>query len=291
MSIPGVDIAWDRPTIAQIKATGAHWVARYFSNDDGKDLHAAEVTAYTAAGLGIVTVWETSAGRATAGHAAGVADATNAEQQRKAVGLPPSHIHHFAVDEDTSWSSVAPYMAGVASVIGQHRTGVYGGYDVIVGAYNAGYRYLWQTSAWSEGRWFPHATIRQTGGTTLSGGADWDTAMVADYGQHPRPTAPQEADMTTEEHQWLADIHAALKYLGWGYANPDERKADPHSPDAWGKLSQALATSREVLTAVKAGAPVELTDAQVSALASQLVPVLVPALLEAAGRALDGTNP
>jgi len=187
----GIDVAWDRPTVAQIKATGAHWVARYFSPDASKNLTAAEVVSYPAAGLGIVTVYESTAGRATAGRAAGVADAQWAESQRKAVGLPATHIHHFAVDEDTSWASVAAYFDGVISVIGLARTGCYGGLHVIEGAHGRGIRYLWQTVAWSGGVWAPYATIRQTGGTVLSGGADIDYAEAPDFGQTPRPAAPR----------------------------------------------------------------------------------------------------
>lgn len=240
MAVTGIDVAWDRPTVAQIKAVGAQWVARYFSTDNNKNLHATEVTAYTAAGLAIVTVWETTQGRATAGRAAGIADAKAAEAQRKAVGLPATHIHHFAVDKDTSWASVAPYFDGVASYLGQTRTGVYGGLDVINGAYAAGYRYLWQTVAWSEGRWSPHATIRQTGGTTLSGGADWDTAMATDFGQYPRPITPQEQDMTPEQEAKLDKLIALAQGPGnQGYRNAEMDAASVkaghgHIPDVYG---------------------------------------------------------
>lgn len=240
MTVTGIDIAWDRPTVAQIKAVGAHWVARYFSNDDNKDLHPSEVPAYIDADLAIVTVFETTAGRATAGFAAGAADARNAEAQRKAVGLPDTHIQHFAVDKDVSWAAVAPYFDGVISVIGLPRTGCYGGIDVINGAYLRGIRFLWQTVAWSEGRWNPHATIRQTGGTTLSGGADWDTAMVPDFGQYPRPIAPED-DMTPEQANQLQKLYDALvDFKGWDYQNAQEvaaaAKAHTRAPDAWGKL-------------------------------------------------------
>lgn len=207
MSLIGVDLAWDRPTVAQIEAVGAHFVARYLSTDAKKNIRAAEVTAYKAAGLGTVVVWETTTGRATAGRAAGVADAQAAEAQRKAVGLPPDMVVHFAVDEDTTWASVSPYMAGAASVIGKARVGVYGGYQVIEGAAAAGYRYLWQTVAWSGGHWSSHATIRQPGGTTLSGGADWDTAMTPDYGQYPRPV-PLEDIVTPDDIKAVATTTA-----------------------------------------------------------------------------------
>lgn len=195
----GIDVAWARPTVAEITATGAHWVARYFSTDPRKNLTAAEVHDYPAAGLSIVTVWETTTGRATAGRAAGIEDARAAEAERIAVGLPDTHVHHFAVDEDTSWASVQPYFDGAASVIGQARQGCYGGFPVIEGAAAHGIHFLWQTVAWSNGRWSVHATIRQTGGTTLSGGADLDYADVPDFGQYPHPVAPTPAPHPSKE--------------------------------------------------------------------------------------------
>lgn len=186
----GIDIAWDRPTIAQIKATGATWVARYFSPDPTKNLTAAEVHDYTAAGLGVVTVWEGSATRALDGRAAGVSDAHAAAAQCASVGLPSDMVIHFAVDTDTDWASVAPYFDGVISVLGLARVGTYGGLRVIDGAHSIGIRYLWQTVAWSGGIWSQWATIRQPIGTTLNGQADYDTSMTADFGQYPR-TNPQ----------------------------------------------------------------------------------------------------
>lgn len=195
----GVDIAWARPTVAQIKATGAKWVARYLSTDSSKNLTPAEVREYAAAGIGTVVVWETTAGRATAGYAAGVADARAAQAQRQTDGLPAAMPIHFAVDEDTSWASVAPYLAGAASVVGKPLTGVYGGFAVVEGAHAAGYRFLWQTVAWSGGRWSRWATIRQTGGTLLGGAADVDYAQAADFGEFPRPTTAPATTPTPPE--------------------------------------------------------------------------------------------
>ena len=191
--IEGIDASFAQLSVDEIKQAGAHWIARYFSADPAKDLTAAEVTEYNAAGLPIVTVWETSTTRATEGYSDGAADAHEAELQRGEVGLPSDHVHYFAVDENTSWASVADYFAGAASVLGQARVGVYGSFAVVEGAYAAGYRYLWQTSAWSDGSWSTHATIRQTGGTVLQGGADVDQAEVPDFGQSPRPAPPEPA--------------------------------------------------------------------------------------------------
>lgn len=188
--LEGLDFAWTKPTPAQVRANGGHWIAGYFSTDTSKNLNRGNIATFLAAGIPVVTVWETTTGRATQGHAAGVADAHAAEAERIAAGLPSSHVHHFAVDEDTSWASVAAYFDGAISVLGLARVGCYGGYPVIVGAHGHGIKYLWQTVAWSGGAWASFATIRQTGGELLGGQADVDYSEAADFGQTPRPVAP-----------------------------------------------------------------------------------------------------
>lgn len=203
-----LDIAWARPTVAQIRATGAVGVVRYFSKDDTKDLTAAEVTSYLAAGLAVGTVYETTAGRATAGRAAGVADARAAEAKRKSRKLPPDHVIYFAVDTDTTWPSVVDYFAGVLSVLPVERVGCYGGFEVIQGAYKGGIQYLWQTLAWSGGRLSPVADLYQSGGTVLGGSADINkvTSASGDWGQTPRPIPPE--DIVTPQD--IKDITSTL---------------------------------------------------------------------------------
>jgi hypothetical protein len=192
MSRKVLDIAWARPSVAQIKATGAEGVARYLSNDIAKNLRESEVVAYRAAGLTTVVVWETTAARALAGMAAGQSDARSALAQAKAVGLPADMTIHFAVDVDTTWSQVLPYFRGVHSVMPMAWIGVYGGERVIAGAYAWGVRKLWQTRAWSAGVIDAHATLYQRG-SALGGQADVNDVCADDYGQYPRPAAPGPA--------------------------------------------------------------------------------------------------
>lgn len=301
MSLTGVDIAWSRPTVEQIKAVGAHFVARYFSTDPSKNLRASEVTAYKAAGLGTVVVWETTTGRARAGRAAGVADAQAAEVQRKAVGLPGDMVIHFAVDEDTTWDAVAPYFAGAVSVLGQPRVGVYGGFKVIEGAAAAGHKYLWQTTAWSAGRWSTHATIRQTGGTTLSGGADWDTATVPDFGQYPRP----EVDMPTTpaDAQLIANTLLATKLTSPFRKDSAGKPAqisvasyfeylDAHydsTMTAIAHLGGQVGALTAIVTKLAAGGGI--TAEQLQAAADAGGKAGAQAALAELGQALDGTKP
>lgn len=246
--LKGMDVAWARPTIAEIKATGAHWVARYFSLDASKNLTAAEVRDYVAAGLSVVTVYESTAARALQGRAAGVADAVLAERQRVAVGLPITHVQHFAVDSDVSWASVQAYFDGAASVVGLDRVGCYGGLRVINGAQAYGIRYLWQTVAWSGGVWSPHATIRQPGGTLLGGGADVDYAEVPDFGQYPRPSTPQEPDMPLSQADANLVAHAVAAYKNVTASPPEAVDLHQHILNAETAAASALAQVKALST-------------------------------------------
>lgn len=203
MPVMGIDFAWSKPSAADAKAAGAHWAAGYYSTDPSKNLTAALVSEYLSAGLAIVGVWETTTARATAGYAAGAYDAQEADRQRAGVGLPDTAVIHLAVDEDTDWASVEQYFAGATSVLGQHRVGVYGGIRVIAGAAAAGYKYLWQTVAWSNGQWDPHATIHQEANTLFGGNADVDYSETADFGQYPAPEV--NMPLTPADAQLVAD--------------------------------------------------------------------------------------
>ena len=290
-AIQGLDVAWERPAIAQIKATGAQWVARYLSPDETKNLTATEVHDYPAAGLAIVTVFESAAARATQGRAAGVADAQLAEQQRQALGLPDDHIHHFAVDTDTSWAAVKPYFDGVVSVIGLDRAGCYGGLHVIQGAYNYGLRYLWQTVAWSGGAWFPQATIRQPGGMLLAGAADLDYADAFDFGQYPRPV-PE--DIVTP-----ADI-AAVAAAVWNHTEPDATTGQQTRAGAVLRYEDTNRTAQtNVLTAQLGALNATITTlAKAVASGSALTPAEITSAAQAGaqaalaelGHVLDGTK-
>lgn len=252
MSLLGIDIAWARPGVDGIKATGAKWVARYFSNDPTKDLTAGEVSQYLAAGLGIVTVFETTTGRALQGRIAGVDDAHSAVNERAAVGLPSTAPIYWSVDTDTDYASVKAYADGWASVIPKSMSGPYGGYKVVEGAHYDGWTYGWQTTAWSGGQWSQWASIKQTGGTVLSGGADIDYAEVPDFGQYPRP----ETDMPLT----AADVNLILETRMPAFAAVPGPDGKPYIP-----------TVAEVLNGAKtADTQITALTAQVQALTSEV---------------------
>ena len=56
MTLPGLDYAWSRPSIAALKATGARFVCRYLSPDTTKNLTRGEAALLLSAGISIVVV-------------------------------------------------------------------------------------------------------------------------------------------------------------------------------------------------------------------------------------------
>jgi hypothetical protein len=186
----GVDYAWGGPSAAALKAAGVKFVVRYLSGGSSKDLTASEKNAMLAAGIAVAVVWETTAGRALAGYAAGQADARAADAEAKRLGIPGIPVY-FACDTDAS--NVNPYLSGAASVVGKARTGLYAGYRPIKAAFDAGViAYGWQTYAWSGGKWDARAQLQQySNNRPLAGSTvDFCRNTATDFGQWPRPGKP-----------------------------------------------------------------------------------------------------
>lgn len=212
MAIEGVDYAWERPDPAGLYRAGKRFASRYLSyNTTGKNLTIAERDALWAAGLSIVLNWEAAASGALTGRAGGIAHATKAEQLRRDLGAPNDIPIYFSIDflpAGTQWTTVADYMQGVRSVIGIARTGIYGGYETIDRAVMGHWaKWLWQTYAWSGGRWHPAAHVQQyRNGVSIAGGiVDLDRATTDYFGQW------KGSDVLTEEQATqLRDTHFTL---------------------------------------------------------------------------------
>jgi len=188
--VEGVDYSWARPSPAKLFSAGKRFACRYLSNTPGKNLTRSEAQALSTAGLAVVSNWEAAAGDARGGFQAGVTNAREADRQARACGMPAERPIYFSVDFDATTgelnSAVDAYLRGVASVVGVNRVGVYGGYRTIEWAARTGRAaWLWQTYAWSSGRWHPRAHIRQyRNNVTVAGAAvDLNRAMTGDYGQ------------------------------------------------------------------------------------------------------------
>ena len=144
----------------------------------------------------------------TRGYDGGVADAQTALRLHAAAGGPDTAPIFFSIDEDidaSTWRTVAvQWLRGINSVLGAGRTGVYGhagvcGWaiaDGVIGhSTTPGYRWAWQTRAWSGGKREPAAVLYQNvivtasdPGVSLAGThVDEDDILAADFGQWDLP--------------------------------------------------------------------------------------------------------
>ena len=216
-----IDFAAQQIPAEHIRAAGHSGVVNYVSlSRPGSTFGAKPITlpyarSLNAQGLVIVSNYQygkpggTAPSDFTRGFPGGVADARTGWSLHSAAGGGRSAPIFFTIDEDISrdtWNTVAlPWFRGINSVIGVQRTGVYGGIDVcqwaiadgVVGASSVpGYRWAWQTRAWSGNRIHPQAVLYQRIVDTASnpgplvGGmhVDVNDAMARDVGQwnlHP----------------------------------------------------------------------------------------------------------
>lgn len=202
MTIAGVDYSFGRPPVDTLKAAGISFACRYLSNDgtanhfNPKDLSAPEIAMLHGAGISIVLNYETSGTFMQGGYAAGLAMARWAGEQATSLGAPASVPIYYSADFNATpdqISGVLDFMHGAADAEGsKDRVGVYGSFAVVEAAAAAGFKYLWQTYAWSAGQWSAHAVLRQVNNDQKLGGVsvDLDEAMAQDYGQWAPTDAP-----------------------------------------------------------------------------------------------------
>lgn len=223
----GIDFAGSDPSEEALKKDGVKFVARYVSTPGNfKNLRSDEAKHLHDEGIAIVVVFETVANESLNGHAAGVRDAQSANEQARACGLPPLVPIYFAVDFDPSQSpieTILDYFRGVASVLGPHGCGVYGGYEIVKAVLDARIcRYAWQTYAWSGGKWDPRAQIQQyQNAETFDGvGVDYDRAVAADFGAwmpatpKPKPE-PKPAPKPKPLPRWRRAMAKAKPLWAW----------------------------------------------------------------------------
>ena len=97
----------------ELKANGIEFVGRYLVPSGWKALTRAEAEAITAAGLRLLTVWETTADRARGGAEAGASDGARALKCARDIGMPDTGIIYFAVDfgaQSADMDAIAAYL-------------------------------------------------------------------------------------------------------------------------------------------------------------------------------------
>lgn len=185
---------------AALVTAGISYVSRYLSKPGWpKNLTAAEAAELHAAGLGIVLNYETSADFMLGGLVAGRACATSARGDAASLGAPRSTKIFYSADFDASALQIPvleEFLRGAANVDGSAEVGEYGGLRAVNAADHDGFT-TWQTAAWSDGTWNPHAVMRQTGEQRNIGGVIVDINEVfnpAGLGAWMPPATPNQGD-------------------------------------------------------------------------------------------------
>lgn len=196
MTREGADWAGARPTLAQLKTAGVTFGCRYLldaARDAGKRFTRVEALALNNWGIDTVSNFEYASSGALGGYKQGVADARTALAEIQLHKFPRKVVY-FSVDWDiqpSQYPVVLEYLQGAHSVLGNDslyvnkpNTGVYAKFDFIEYAYSHGFRYLWQTYAWSGGKVSAHATLYQYHNGAFSGwDGDRNRALTTDFGQ------------------------------------------------------------------------------------------------------------
>ena len=159
-----------------LAAAGYQFAARYLvpSAYTWKRLTRKEAEAITAAGMQIISVFETSANRPAGGTVNGQADGKAANVEATEIGQPPGSAIYFAVDYDAQpkdYDAIEAYMRAATKEIPGYEVGIYGSFTVIEEMYRRGAaKYFWQTYAWSYGKKSAHANLWQyQNGVTVAG--------------------------------------------------------------------------------------------------------------------------
>lgn len=181
----GLD-AESSPSAAAMLAAGFTFMARYLAPlPNPKVLTPFEAARLSAGGVLLVSVFESTAGRALEGALAGAADVAVAVGQARACGQPEGRPIYFAVDVAADPQRVLAYFQDVAMGSWPYTVGVYGDDRVVDTVMEAGFAlWGWQTAAWSAGRITPRAHVYQQATVVTVGGVrcDVDLAVADDFG-------------------------------------------------------------------------------------------------------------
>lgn len=191
---------------------GFSFACRYLATGtkNRADLTPGEVARLSQAGVGIVSIWETTGGDEnytpgggaffTAEH--GAHEGGRAVAQAKALGQPTDAPIYATVDFNArttaDMAAIREYMQAFAAAIQPYPLGVYGSYAVM-DAVQTLTPWLWQTYAWSSGRLHPAAKLYQFKNTRpfdydrAFGNPGWWTA-----GSQPVQTIPAAEPLQEE---------------------------------------------------------------------------------------------
>jgi len=165
----------NRDTAEKLNNEGYNFACRYHVPEGyTKRLTKAEAEEISAAGLKLLSIFETYSARASEGAAAGGEDGAAAYKVAQELEVPTSAILYFAVDFDAAadkMDSIEAYLKAAREQTGDYEIGVYGSYAVVEEMAKRGAcKGFWQTYAWSQGQTSPYMNVYQySNGQTVAG--------------------------------------------------------------------------------------------------------------------------
>jgi hypothetical protein len=217
-------------TATAFRTDGYAFVGRYLVPNGWKAMSKEEAEIITAAGLQIISVFETTANRPLSGRDGGLNDGALALKLALDRGQPVGSTIYFAVDFDAIASQfhiIAEYIAAANEVTPGYNTGVYGSYAVVEEMGKRGVcSHFWQTYAWSRGKKSELMNIYQyQNDIVVNGiGVDLNEGHGNEGWWNTNSTEPIEAEedesnMPMKLEQWQWDM--LYKVLGTAY-NSDQ---------------------------------------------------------------------
>lgn len=210
----------------KLAAAGYKFAARYLVPQRlaWKRLNRAEAESLTAAGLQIVSVFETTASRPAGGAAAGKVDGTEAYQEALLIKQPIGTAIYFAVDYDAQpkdYDKIEAYLRAAAEQIKGYTVGVYGSFSVIEEmARRKAAKHFWQTYAWSRGKKSNHANVYQHKNDTKISGINLTLDLNESYGDegfwNTKPIekpAPIKPKISAEDGEKIIRFLSAAWYI------------------------------------------------------------------------------
>src|SRR5206468_6546155 len=157
--VKAVDLSFvlDASTVDILSKNGITHVGRYLSHTSWKGLNVKEVAAIKAAGLDIISIYETNPTKASYFTAAqGKKDALAAFALAQELSQPTGTTIYFTVDFDcppSAFGVIDEYFLAIKQNLQGYKVGAYGNYSVIGHLKTLGHAdYFFQTLAWSGGK-------------------------------------------------------------------------------------------------------------------------------------------
>lgn len=216
-TVKGVDYSFARPDIQMLVNRGIKHAGRYLyrtvqSNGlPNKGISRQEWDDLKGSGIEPWFFYEEDVTDPIKGFEVGRVQALRAEEHRDREGLPDLPIH-FPVDHDAVADEIPEILKGLegaATIVGPSRVGVYGEFDVVKAAFDAGVvQYACQTYAWSSGRWDSRATTQQWANGQWGGTVDFNRATrFSDFGQLPDSVPVRRSELK----EWRATVDRWLE--------------------------------------------------------------------------------